>query len=457
MSGSARKSPKMTYSSADAGISRKPWSQNLSKSGSASGVGAGALPGLLVEMAEPRHLVAALGVGVGDAEPLRQRAEDVVVVARLADRLDRLLHRDDEAVAPRAADVVALQRRGRRQHDVGVARGRGPPRLVDHDGFRSLPGAAELVGVLVMVERIAAGPIDQADVRIIAALAVEVERLAGMQQAVGDARGRDGDVDRILDAVHRRRHERQRRLGDAGARTIAEAEAAARQADLAERRRQQHHRPIRLLAVVRALQHPRRGDHGAGRSHPPRQIADRVGGNAGDGRRPVGVFRLAVGVAHQIGQHALEADAELRQEFAVVQPFGDQRVGQRQQHRGVGVRPDRNPFRMHRVRPVVADRADVDDLDAGAGEFGDRRRGRVRRAAALADLRVLRVGAAEQHHQLAVPRDRRPRGQRADHRLRAAEDVRQEGERAAEAVVHHRVRRSRRRPRGSDAVAPAPR
>ena len=40
-------------------------------------------------------------------------------------------------------------------------------------------------------------------------------------------------------------------IGDAGARAIAETEAAARQADLAERGREQHHRPIGLLAVMR--------------------------------------------------------------------------------------------------------------------------------------------------------------------------------------------------------------
>ena len=40
---------------------------------------------------------------------------------------------------------------------------------------------------------------------------------------------------------------------------------------------------------------------------------------------------------------------------------------------------------------------------------------------------------------LAVPRDRGPRRERADHRLRAADDVRQERQRRAEAVVHHLI------------------
>jgi hypothetical protein len=152
------------------------------------GVCAGAVAAALVQMAKPRVLVAALRVGLGDAEPFRQIAEDGEVVARLADRCNRLLHRHDELVAARAADVVALERRGGRQHDIGVARGCGPPRLVHDDGLGLLPGAAELVGVLMMVEWIAAGPIDQLDVGIVAALAVEVVSTAGIEQAVGDAR-----------------------------------------------------------------------------------------------------------------------------------------------------------------------------------------------------------------------------------------------------------------------------
>ena len=139
-------------------------------------------------------------------------------------------------------------------------------------------------------------------------------------------------------------------IADARARAIAEAEAAARQSDLSERRGQQHHRPVRLLAVMRALQRPRGGQHGARRGHPARQRADRLGRHAGDRRSPVGVLGLAVGLAHQIRQHALEAAAVFRQELPVMQILADQRVGQRQQHRGVGVRPDRNPFRTNDVR-----------------------------------------------------------------------------------------------------------
>jgi hypothetical protein len=199
------------------------------------GVGAGAVAAVLVKMTEPGILVAALCVGLGDAEALRQSAEDVEVIARLADRRDSLRHRHDEFVAPRATDVVALKRSGRRQHDVGMPRGRSPPGLVHHDGVGFRPGAAELVGVLVMMKRIAAGPVDQFDVGIGAALAVEIVRRARVAAGNRRCAPPDGDVDRILDASIAGAANDSGGIADAGAGAIAESEAAARQADLAER------------------------------------------------------------------------------------------------------------------------------------------------------------------------------------------------------------------------------
>src|SRR3954469_1431079 len=48
-------------------------------------VGTSAVSAILVEVAEPGILVATLGVGLGDAEALRQSTEDVEIVARLPD------------------------------------------------------------------------------------------------------------------------------------------------------------------------------------------------------------------------------------------------------------------------------------------------------------------------------------------------------------------------------------
>ncbi len=173
-------------------------------------VARGLLPDDLVEMAQPLHLAAAFGEVVAEAEPPGEIGEDVEIVARLADRLDRLMHREHVAVG-RRGDVVALERRGRRQHDVGVARGRRPEDLVHDDGFGTLPGLHQPVDVLMMVERIAAAPVDQLDLGEGDALAVVVDGLARMQQQVGDARDRDVGIDRAApDRTVERRHRRAR-------------------------------------------------------------------------------------------------------------------------------------------------------------------------------------------------------------------------------------------------------
>ena len=160
--------------------------------------------------------------------------------------------------------------------------------------------------------------------------------------------------------------------------------------------------------MVGTLQRPRRADHAAVRRHAPRQCADRVGRNVGDRGRPVGVLRLAVGLAHQIRPQALEARCIAYQELFVVQPFRHQRVRERKQHRGVGVGPDRNPGSPGSLRSVIAHRAHIDDLDAGTGQLRHPAGHVVLAAAALGDLHVLGIGAAEQQHKPAVPRDRRP-------------------------------------------------
>ena len=207
------------------------------------------------------------------AQPAGDLGEDPVVVARLADRLARLLHGDQVGLAPAVADVVALERRGGGQHDVGHLGGRRPELLVEHDGVGLAPGLAQAVEVLVVMERVAARPVDEADVGIGVAAAVVVERLAGMQQHVGEARDRD-------ELLHRVGALRQGRAGieRAGAahdvgRPVAGAEAAARQADLAQHAGERHQRPERLLAVMAALQRPVDVDGGARRRHLARQAS----------------------------------------------------------------------------------------------------------------------------------------------------------------------------------------
>ena len=193
----------------------------------------------------------------------------------LADRIDGAVHGEDEGIPRRAADVVALERGGRRQHDVGVTRGRRPPAVVDDDRLRLLPGALQPVEILVVVERIAARPIDQPDIGIAVAAAVEFVALAGMEQHVGHARDRDHGARRVERQRDLRSRHIDARHADAIGRAVAECEAAAGEADAAQHGRQHDGRPVRLLAVMRALQRPRAGDHAARCGCAPREFADR--------------------------------------------------------------------------------------------------------------------------------------------------------------------------------------
>ena len=93
----------------------------------------------------------------------------------------------------------------------------------------------------------------------------------------------------------------------------------------------------------------------------------------GDARGPGRVLRLAVVLAHEVAAELLEADRVALEERRVVQPFRDQRVRQPEHDRGVGAGDRRQPFGLELVGLVGAHRADVDELDAAAGERRDRR------------------------------------------------------------------------------------
>ena len=138
-------------------------------------------------MAKPVHFFAAFGIGIGHSQPRRQTGKNIVITARLADRWHRLLHGNKKSVAQSATDIVSFQRCRHWQHDVGTTRRRRPPRFVYDDGFRLLPGNEKPVEVLLLVKGIAAGPIDQPDIRIHQRTAVEFKFSAGVQQHVDHA------------------------------------------------------------------------------------------------------------------------------------------------------------------------------------------------------------------------------------------------------------------------------
>ena len=77
-----------------------------------------------------------------------------------------------------AADILALQRHGAGQDEIGVPRRRGPAELVHDERVDARDGASQAVEILVVMERVAAGPVDKADVGIGQRLAVVAVRRA---------------------------------------------------------------------------------------------------------------------------------------------------------------------------------------------------------------------------------------------------------------------------------------
>ncbi len=145
----------------------------------------------LIEVFDPFVAGAAFAEPIGGAEAKRQVGEDVVVVPRLADRLDGLRHPEDEVIRRASAYIVALERGCRRQHDVGVAGERVPERLVNDDGVRPLPRLRQPIQVLVVVEGVASCPIHEMGLRVREALPVVVELFATVQEQVRDPGDRD--------------------------------------------------------------------------------------------------------------------------------------------------------------------------------------------------------------------------------------------------------------------------
>ncbi|CUK20615.1 Uncharacterised protein [Achromobacter sp. 2789STDY5608615] len=395
--------------------------------------------GPFIQVAQPFGAVAAFGEGFARAQPFGQVGEDVVVVARQAVGRGDAVHGHQQRVGGRAADVLALQRHRAGQHDVGMARGGGPADLVDHEGVERGEGAGQALEVLVMVERIAAGPIGQADVRIVHALAVVVERLAGVQQHVGDAR----HGNEILDAVGALRQRRHRHRVAALAVVRQRAQrigvAAARQAQLPQRRGQHRAHPDGLFAVFGALQRMRhRHQHALARQQ-PRDAGDLFGRHAADRRGPGRVLGLAIRAPHQVVLEAAPAFAEVSQERLVVPAVGDQFMHQRQHQRHVGAGHGANPLRRRVGRQVGGQRADVQEAAAASRGLAHRVALDVAADAAAGHARILQRHAAEGQHHVGMRDDLFPGDVAARHIVHAAQDVRQDHRRGAGAVAVDRA------------------
>ena len=334
------------------------------------------------------------------------------------------MHRDQVVVARRAGEVVALERRGDGQHDVGVLCQRVPEDLVHDHGLGPLPGAHQPVEVLVVVERVAAGPPDQPDVGVGQPLAVEVEGLARVQQHVADPRHRDEAPDRVAALRQGRPGERADLAADPVDGGVAEAEAAARQADLPEHRGERDRQPVGLLAMVGALDRPAHRDQGARRRHVAGERADKLGVDAGDRGRPGGVLGLPIAVAHEVGLEPFEADRVAVEERAVVEPFRHQRMAEAEHEGGVRARPQRQPLGIEDLERVLAQGAQEDEARAARLGAQQMLLDHVPAHPARVDLGVLQRHSAEHQHQIGVLGDRGPGGVPTQQAAAVADDAR---------------------------------
>ena len=289
-----------------------------------------------IKVAQPVAAAAALGKGAPLAQPFGQGGEDVVVVPGLSERVRHTVHGDQQRIGLRTANILAFQRHSAGEHDVGMARRGGPGGFLHHQRLRPGEGTVQPAEVLVVVERVAARPIDQPDVRVGQPPSIVVERLPGVQQHVGDPR--HGDERRDTVAALRQRGQRHGVPTPAVMRQRPQRVIVARtrQPDLPQHRREHGRHPHRLLAMLRALQRMRHHDQRTAARHAAGQSGDGVSGNAGDPGRPRGVLRLVVGTPGQVVLEHRIPHAVALKECPVVQIFRHQYMRQPEQQRGVG-------------------------------------------------------------------------------------------------------------------------
>src|SRR5665213_1373839 len=141
---------------------------------------------------------------------------------------------------------------------------RRPTAFMHYNGLRLLPCLAQPIEILMMMKRIAPGPIYQLDVGINFASAIELIGRAGLQQHIGYARHRNGFRRR----VGWKRKFWTRKLGaryaDAIHRALPKSKAASWFANASDHGRKRNRGPIGLLAAMRALQRPRTGKEAIG-------------------------------------------------------------------------------------------------------------------------------------------------------------------------------------------------
>ena len=290
----------------------------------------------------------------------------------------------------------------------------------------------------MVVERIAAGPVDDLDVGVGQSSTVVIEFTAGIQQHVRD-RGHRNQVRNGIDALWQGR-QRIRHRGQTGFvhRPVSVPESCTRNADSTEHRRQGDTHPRSLFAVPRALQRPGDRHHRAFRRHLPSEIRDHRGLDAADRRRPLRGFGGSVSDTEEVSLEFGVSLAVLRQKRCVVQVLVGKNECESQHHRHVGTGPRRDPSSV--AAHVVAQRTHGDDLTTAGAHRVERIDGRMIRCTTVIDAGVLHRNAAERHQQFGMCGNHAPGCGAREHLPMRTENVRHDDAGRTQGVTVHRSR-----------------
>ncbi len=207
------------------------------------------LTGLVIKMTLPVLIAAALGKAVLYPHMAADRGQNVIIIAAFANRVDRLFHGNDVMIKGGHADIGTFKVGGAGQNNISVlGQGIPAPFMNDH-GVGFLPRCHQAVEVLMMVERVAASPVDNANIGIGQVLAVELKITPGVEQHIRNPRHRDKISHPVLALGQGHNLVPVGQITDGMDRRITKAKTPARQADLAKHRGQCHPGPERLFTI----------------------------------------------------------------------------------------------------------------------------------------------------------------------------------------------------------------
>src|SRR4051812_6987142 len=172
------------------------------------------------------------------------------------------------------------------------------------------------------------------------------------------------------------------------------------------------------------------------------ELADPVFVDSCNRRGPRRSFGDAVSAPEYVVFECVEAGAVADEKFAVMVAGNDNLVRERQHQSCIGIRADRNPFRVQKIRTVRACRAHIDHWNTARSELPKPHFLRMLRRAAGTHLAVFQCEPAERDEYFAVLEDARPCGRAPGERAVSANHVRQQKLRGAPTVVADLVDRA---------------